>query len=181
MFSLLLALLTSVMWFDFSMQIPVFSANNPRENTGPSEFKIRIEFESLTPPKKRRSGNSLNKWLSQHLEGCIERQVLDRRSYQKLRRFVKRYVLPRHLKALLTGAFLRFMKTKVTMVAFEIYGSTFMMRFFFWAAAMAMSLSGCTVLAVADAAGSAVVYGVKSTVNVLDAVTPDLINQKKDK
>lgn len=41
-------------------------------------------------------------------------------------------------------------------------------------------LSGCTVLAVADAAASAVVYGVKTTVNVLDAVTPDIINKKKD-
>ncbi|WP_322993427.1 hypothetical protein [Limnohabitans sp.] len=40
-------------------------------------------------------------------------------------------------------------------------------------------LSGCTVLAVADAAGSAVVYGVKSTLNVLDAVTPDIVNKKK--
>ena len=40
-------------------------------------------------------------------------------------------------------------------------------------------LSGCTVLAVADAAGSAVVYGVKTTVNVLDAVTPDIVNKKK--
>ncbi len=41
-------------------------------------------------------------------------------------------------------------------------------------------LGGCTVLAVADAAASAVVYGVKTTVNVLDAVTPDIINRKKD-
>ncbi len=41
-------------------------------------------------------------------------------------------------------------------------------------------LSGCTVLAVADAAASVVVYGVKTTVNVLDAVTPDIINKKKD-
>lgn len=41
-------------------------------------------------------------------------------------------------------------------------------------------LGGCTVLAVADAAASAVVYGVKTTVNVLDAVTPDIINKKKD-
>ena len=39
--------------------------------------------------------------------------------------------------------------------------------------------SGCTVLAIADAAGSAVVYGVKTTVNVLDAVTPDIVNKKK--
>ncbi len=41
-------------------------------------------------------------------------------------------------------------------------------------------LTGCTVLAIADAAGSAVVYGLKTTVNVLDAVTPDLVNKKKD-
>ena len=41
-------------------------------------------------------------------------------------------------------------------------------------------LQGCTVLAIADAAGSAVVYGVKTTINVLDAVTPDIINKKKD-
>ena len=41
-------------------------------------------------------------------------------------------------------------------------------------------LPGCTVLAIADAAGSAVVYGIKTTVNVLDAVTPDLVNKKKD-
>ena len=41
-------------------------------------------------------------------------------------------------------------------------------------------LQVCTVLAIADAAGSAVVYGVKTTVNVLDAVTPDIINRKKE-
>jgi hypothetical protein len=46
--------------------------------------------------------------------------------------------------------------------------------------ALVMSLSGCTLLAIADAAGSAVVYGVKTTVNVLDAVTPDIVNKKKD-
>jgi hypothetical protein len=43
----------------------------------------------------------------------------------------------------------------------------------------AWALSGCTLLAIADAAGSAVVYGVKTTVNVLDAVTPDIVNKKK--
>jgi hypothetical protein len=42
----------------------------------------------------------------------------------------------------------------------------------------ALGLSGCTLLAIADAAGSAVVYGVKTTVNVLDAVTPDIVNKK---
>lgn len=41
------------------------------------------------------------------------------------------------------------------------------------------ALSGCTVLAVADAAASAVVYGVKTTVNVIDAVTPDIVNKKR--
>ena len=41
------------------------------------------------------------------------------------------------------------------------------------------NLHGCTILAIADAAGSAVVYGAKTAVNVLDAVTPDIINKKK--
>jgi len=45
-------------------------------------------------------------------------------------------------------------------------------------ALLALGLSGCTVLAVADAAGSAVVYGVKTAVNVVDAVTPDIVNKK---
>jgi hypothetical protein len=47
-------------------------------------------------------------------------------------------------------------------------------------ALMSVFLQGCTLLAVADAAGSAVVYGVKTTVNVIDAVTPDIVNKKKD-
>jgi hypothetical protein len=42
-----------------------------------------------------------------------------------------------------------------------------------------MNLQACTVLAIADAAGSAVVYGAKTAVNVLDAVTPDIVNKKK--
>ena len=42
-------------------------------------------------------------------------------------------------------------------------------------------LQGCTLLAIADAAGSAAVYVVKTTVNVVDAVTPDIVNKKKDK
>jgi len=42
-----------------------------------------------------------------------------------------------------------------------------------------LSLQACTVLAVADVAASTVVYGVKTTVNVLDAVTPDIVNKKK--
>ncbi len=42
-------------------------------------------------------------------------------------------------------------------------------------------LQGCTVLAIADVAASTVVYGVKTVVNVVDAVTPDIINKDKDK
>ena len=45
------------------------------------------------------------------------------------------------------------------------------------ALAMTPALQGCTVLAIADAAGSAVVYGAKTAVNVLDAITPDIINK----
>ena len=44
---------------------------------------------------------------------------------------------------------------------------------------MLLNLQACTVLAIADAAGSAVVYGAKTAVNVLDAVTPDIVNKKK--
>jgi hypothetical protein len=43
-----------------------------------------------------------------------------------------------------------------------------------------LTLQACTVLAIADAAGSAVVYGAKTAVNVLDAVTPDIVNKKKE-
>ncbi len=42
---------------------------------------------------------------------------------------------------------------------------------------VSIASQGCTVLAVADAAGSAVVYGAKTAVNVLDAITPDIINK----
>jgi len=49
-----------------------------------------------------------------------------------------------------------------------------------WVVVLAAALPGCTLLAVADAAGSAVVYGVKTTVNVIDAITPDIVNKKKD-
>lgn len=41
-------------------------------------------------------------------------------------------------------------------------------------------LQGCTLLAIADAAGSAVVYTAKTAVNVVDAITPDILNKKKD-
>lgn len=42
-------------------------------------------------------------------------------------------------------------------------------------------LQGCTVLAVADVAASTVIYGVKTTVNVIDAITPDIVNKDKKK
>jgi hypothetical protein len=42
-----------------------------------------------------------------------------------------------------------------------------------------LSLQGCTVLAVADAVGSTAVYAVKTTVNTVDAITPDIVNRKK--
>ena len=42
-------------------------------------------------------------------------------------------------------------------------------------------LQGCTVLAIADGAASTVIYGVKTVVNVVDAVTPDIINKDKEK
>ena len=41
-------------------------------------------------------------------------------------------------------------------------------------------LQGCTVLAIADVAASTVIYGVKTVVNVVDAVTPDIINKDED-
>lgn len=41
-------------------------------------------------------------------------------------------------------------------------------------------LQGCTVLAIADVAASTVIYGAKTVVNVLDAVTPDIINSDED-
>lgn len=43
------------------------------------------------------------------------------------------------------------------------------------------SLQACTVLAIADVAASTVIYGVKTTVNVIDAITPDLVNKDKKK
>ena len=36
---------------------------------------------------------------------------------------------------------------------------------------------GCAVVAVADVAATTVIYGLKTTVNVLDAVTPDIVNR----
>lgn len=42
-----------------------------------------------------------------------------------------------------------------------------------------LALSGCgTALAVADGVGTVVVYGVKTVVNTVDAITPDIVNKK---
>jgi hypothetical protein len=42
-----------------------------------------------------------------------------------------------------------------------------------------VSLQGCAVVAVADAVASTVIYTGKTVINVIDAVTPDIINKKK--
>jgi len=42
-----------------------------------------------------------------------------------------------------------------------------------------LSLQGCDVVAVADAVASTVIYTGKTVVNVIDAVTPDIVNKKK--
>lgn len=42
-------------------------------------------------------------------------------------------------------------------------------------------LSACsTVVAIADGIGTAAVYGVKTVVNTVDAITPDIVNKKKE-
>jgi len=47
-------------------------------------------------------------------------------------------------------------------------------------AVLSFLLSACsTAIAVADAAGTVVVYGVKTVVNTVDAITPDIVNKKK--
>jgi hypothetical protein len=42
-----------------------------------------------------------------------------------------------------------------------------------------LSLQGCAVVAVADVVASTVIYTGKTVVNVIDAVTPDIVNKKK--
>lgn len=40
-------------------------------------------------------------------------------------------------------------------------------------------LSSCgTLLAVADGVGTVAVYGVKTVINTVDAITPDIVNKK---
>jgi hypothetical protein len=40
-------------------------------------------------------------------------------------------------------------------------------------------LQGCAVVAVADVVASTVIYTGKTVINVIDAVTPDIVNKKK--
>jgi hypothetical protein len=42
-----------------------------------------------------------------------------------------------------------------------------------------IGLQGCTVFALADAAGSAVIYAGKTVINTVDAITPGVVNNKK--
>jgi hypothetical protein len=42
-----------------------------------------------------------------------------------------------------------------------------------------MGSLGCRVFAVANAAGSAVIYVGKTVINSVDAITPDVVNKKK--
>jgi hypothetical protein len=42
-----------------------------------------------------------------------------------------------------------------------------------------LSLQGCAVVALADVVASTVIYTGKTVINVIDAVTPDIINKKK--
>jgi hypothetical protein len=45
---------------------------------------------------------------------------------------------------------------------------------------LVLNLFGCsTALAIADGVGTVAVYGVKTVVNTVDAVTPDIVNKKK--
>ena len=46
---------------------------------------------------------------------------------------------------------------------------------------MCSLLSACsTVVAIADGIGTAAAYGVKTVVNTVDAITPDIVNKKKE-
>lgn len=45
---------------------------------------------------------------------------------------------------------------------------------------LVLNFSGCsTALAIADGVGTVAVYGVKTVVNTVDAITPDIVNKKK--
>ena len=46
---------------------------------------------------------------------------------------------------------------------------------------LCIHLSGCsTMFAVADGVGTAAVYGVKTVINTVDVITPDLVNKKSE-
>lgn len=52
--------------------------------------------------------------------------------------------------------------------------------FFVWLFVSLFLLQGCsTTLAVADVAGTTVVYTGKTIVNTVDMITPDIVNKKK--
>ena len=53
------------------------------------------------------------------------------------------------------------------------------MRLFITTIIFTLLASCSTAIAVADVAGSAVVYGAKTVVNTVDAITPDIVNKKK--
>ena len=57
----------------------------------------------------------------------------------------------------------------------------FVMKFASTCAALmtCLLLQGCAVVAVADVVASTVIYTGKTVINVLDAVTPDIVNKKK--
>ena len=55
----------------------------------------------------------------------------------------------------------------------------FHMRLFITSLICTLLASCSTAIAVADVAGSAVVYGAKTGVNTVDAITPDIVNKKK--
>ena len=42
-----------------------------------------------------------------------------------------------------------------------------------------LGLQGCAVVAVADVVASTVIYTGMTVINVIDAVTPDIVNKKK--
>jgi hypothetical protein len=42
-----------------------------------------------------------------------------------------------------------------------------------------LSLQGCAIVAVADVVATTVIYTGKTLINVVDAVTPDIVNKKK--
>lgn len=47
---------------------------------------------------------------------------------------------------------------------------------------LAMILQGCaTTIAVVDVAGATVIYAGRTVINTIDAITPDIVNNKESK